>query len=63
MMKKMSTRERPAAMEQLWDAISGGGNKRSSPAWHRTVLSDRRKRLNSTDVRFLSLDEIRERLR
>ncbi|HUG09995.1 MAG TPA: addiction module protein [Opitutaceae bacterium] len=61
--KKMSTSERLAAMEQLWDAICSEDRQPSSPAWHESVLEGRRKRLASPDARFLTLDQIREKFR
>jgi len=60
---KMSTKERLATMERLWEAICSEGKEPASPAWHGAVLAGRKRRLASPDARFLTLDQIRERLR
>jgi len=61
--KKMSTHERLAVMEQLWDALCHEEVEPASPAWHQTVLAERKERLASPEARFLTLDQVRERLR
>jgi hypothetical protein len=60
---EMSTAERLAAMEALWNALCREGNEPSSPAWHEDVLARRRRSIESGDAKFLSLDEVERRLR
>ena len=60
--QKMSTGERLAAMEQLWDALCHDGTELASPAWHETVLAKRKERMNSSDARYFTLEEIRDQL-
>jgi len=52
-----------AAMEQLWDALCREGREPSSPAWHESVLANRKERMAVSDARFLTLDQIREQFR
>ncbi len=59
----MSTRERLTAMEQLWDALCKEEHEPNSPSWHSALLEGRKKRLNSPDARFYTLDQLRERFR
>ncbi len=59
---KMSTVERLQAMEELWDSLCHGGSEMPSPVWH-GVLSDRKARAASGEARFLTLDQLKERLR
>ena len=61
--QKMSTVERLAAMEQLWDALCHGQAEPDSPSWHQTVLTERKKKMDSSEARFLTLDQLREQFR
>ena len=61
--QNMSTVERLAAMEALWDALCHEGQEPASPPWHNQVLQERRQKIESGAARFLSLDEVERRLR
>ncbi len=61
--EKMSTSERLSAMEKLWDALCHEGTEPSSPDWHQKVLQQRRERMNSSEARFFTLDQIRDQFR
>ncbi len=60
---KMSLPERLRAMEQLWDAVCREGADVPSPEWHRDVLAERKARAERGETRFLTLAELRARLR
>lgn len=59
----MSLAERLRAMEQLWDAVSREAEDVASPEWHREILADRKARAERGEARFLTLAELRTRLR
>ena len=59
---KLSTTERLSAMEQLWDALSRGEAQLPSPDWHGDVLAARKTAAEQGRARFLTLDQLRERL-
>lgn len=61
--QKMTTRERLAAMEQLWDALCHDQTEPVSPSWHDAVLAKRKEKMDSTAAHFFTLDQIREQLR
>lgn len=60
---KMSVPERLRAIEQLWDAVCREPEDVGSPEWHREILTDRKGRAERGDARFLTLAELRTRLR
>jgi hypothetical protein len=60
---KMSLRERLRAMEQLWDAVCREPGDVASPEWHRDILAQRKARAERGEARFLTLAELRSRLR
>ena len=59
---KMSLPDRLAAMENLWASLQGKDRKMGSPAWHRGILGERRKKLRSGKAVLYSLSEVRSRL-
>lgn len=56
----MSVVERIQTMEQLWDSLLHDRVSLTSPPWHEEVLAERRRRIESGEARFLSLDELRK---
>jgi Putative addiction module component len=60
--ERMSTAERLQAMEQLWEALCKSDEEVSSPAWHGDVLADRIRRAQQGEARFLTLEQLRDRL-
>ena len=60
---QMSSVERLQAMESLWDAICQDGNAPQSPEWHGAVLEERQKKIISGEAKWLSLDDLKQRLR
>ena len=59
----MSLPERLRAMEKLWDAVCREGGEVVSPEWHREVLADRKARAERDEAKFLTLAQLRTRLR
>jgi Putative addiction module component len=59
---RMSTAERLQAMEQLWDALCRSDEEMPSPSWHGDVLPDRKGRAQRGEARFLTLEQLRDRL-
>jgi hypothetical protein len=60
---KMSMTERLQAMEQLWEALCRDGEDMPSPKWHGDVLADRKARAERGEAKFLTLDQLKTRLR
>ena len=61
--EKMDTAERLRTMEALWDALCHEPIEPKSPDWHGDVLKERRKKIDSGESRFISVEEARQRLR
>ena len=60
---KMSVVDRLRAIEQLWDSVSKNDIDVPSPEWHGDVLNDRRRRAEAGEARFLTLQELKSRMR
>ena len=61
--QEMSNKEKLTAMEQLWDALCKGKKEPESPSWHRPVLEARRRKMDSPDAQFVTLDQLRKSYR
>ena len=57
--KKMSKIERLQAMEALWDSLIDEESEIESPEWHRDVLEERRRKIETGKAEFISLEEVR----
>ena len=60
---KMSVIERLQVMEHLWDSLCHDAEEMKSPGWHQTVLADRKMRAIKGEAKFLTLEQLRSRLR
>ncbi len=56
--ESMSVAERLQAMEVLWSTFDDGNI--DSPEWHEEVINERKKRIESGDARFVSLDKLKQ---
>jgi len=61
--ESMSVAERLQAMDQLWDSLNRDGDEIPSPDWHQDVLADRKARAQRGETKFLTLAQLRSRLR
>jgi putative addiction module component (TIGR02574 family) len=61
--EKMSVTERLQVIDQLWDSLNRYDDKVPCPAWHEEVLADRKTRAQRGEAKFLTLDQLRSRLR
>jgi len=62
-LERMSVTERLKAMDQLWDSLNRCGDEIPSPEWHQDILADRKARAQRGEAKFLTLDQLRSRLR
>ena len=62
-LERMSVTERLRAMDELWDLLNSRGDDVPSPDWHQGVLADRKARAERGEPKFLTLDQLRSRVR
>ena len=60
--QKMSPPERLRTMEALWEALCHESEEPKSPEWHAEVLAGRKRRIESGEAKFVSIEEARKRL-
>jgi len=61
--EQMSSEEQIKAMELLWRALARNPGSVQSPSWHGNVIQERLAKIESGAAKFLSLDEVKRRLR
>ncbi|MBC7360225.1 MAG: addiction module protein [Desulfacinum sp.] len=57
--KNLSRIERLRAMEAIWDSLLEEEFEMESPEWHRDVLAERSKKMETGKAEFLSLEKLR----
>ena len=64
---QMTTQEKLAAMEELWEDLSRSPEAIESPEWHKEILDERRRRVADAPDKFEDWEKaktkIREKLR
>lgn len=60
---EMTTEDKLAAMEQLWEDLCRNPESIPSPQWHGDVLSVRELQIKEGKAKFSTLDEVKERIR
>ena len=57
--KNMSRVERLQAMEAIWDSLIDEESEIESPEWHRDILEERRRKIETGEAEFISLEKLR----
>ncbi len=57
--KNMSTSERLQTMEFIWDSLIYDGSKIESPDWHKTILTERKKKIERGTAEFISIKDLK----
>lgn len=59
---KLSKAERLRVMDLIWESLVNESEEPESPDWHGEVVAERMEKVESGDAKFLSLDEVKDRL-
>ena len=60
---EMTTEDKLATMERLWEDLCRNPESVPSPAWHEDVLLVREKQVLEGRAKFSALDEVKDRIR
>ena len=60
---QMTVEEKLRAMEAIWRSLSTREEQVPVPDWHKRVLDERQRQIDVGEARFVSLEEIKERVR
>lgn len=59
---KMSVEEKLRALEQIWQALSKDESQLPVPDWHKKVLDERQRQIESGEAKFIPLEEFKDRV-
>jgi hypothetical protein len=62
-LNEMTTADKLAVMELIWNDLSRTPEDMPSPDWHAEVLAEREKRIQAGQTHFSDFAEVEERLR
>jgi hypothetical protein len=62
-LKEMSTSEKIAAMEMIWDDLLKDPESIPNPEWHADVLKERELRVSEGKSSFIDFSELKERIK
>ena len=60
--QNMTQVERLSTMEALWDVLCHEQPEPNSPDWHGDILAERRRKIESGEARFISIEEAKRRI-
>ena len=60
---KMTSSDKIAVMEKLWEDLCRDPESVPSPTWHKDVLEAREKEIKEGKAKFTSFDQAKERIR
>ena len=60
---KMTSLDKIAMMEQLWDDLCRDPESVPSPDWHKDVLAEREERINKGKAEFTAFEVAKDRIR
>ena len=60
---KMTSLDKIAVMEKLWDDLCRDSESIPSPLWHKDILEEREKEINEGKAKFTSLDLAKQRIK
>jgi len=61
--KRMPLNQKLRIMEMIWDDLSSNEDSVDSPAWHKDILQEREKGLETGEMTASSWEEAKERIK
>jgi len=59
--KNLDAKEKIILMNTIWESLEKQDDSVQSPQWHEKVLQSRVKKLQSSEAKFISLEELKNR--
>jgi hypothetical protein len=60
-LEKLSVKDRMILLEKIWSSLKQESDNLESPAWHEDVLAERRRKIESGEAEYVTLEELRRR--
>ena len=62
-LEQMSVEEKLRALEKIWEALAKDEAQLPVPDWHKKVLDQRQREIDSGEAKSIPLDQFKERVR
>ena len=59
--KKLNTKEKIILINDIWESLESENIAVESPSWHKEVLDNRIEKMKNNKVKYVSLDELKNR--
>lgn len=59
--KKLNAKEKIILINDIWESLESENITVESPSWHKEVLDERIKKMKDNKVKYVSLDELKNR--
>ncbi len=60
-LEKLSVKDRMILLEKIWSSLKQESDNLESPSWHEDVLAERRRKIESGEAEYVTLEELRRR--
>lgn len=62
-LSRLTNAERIELLNAVWESIENKDDEIDSPDWHTEILAERAAKIESGEAKFITVDELKERLR
>ena len=59
--KKLNPKEKIMLINDIWERLESENITVESPSWHKEVLNERIKKMKNNELRYVSLEELKNR--
>ena len=59
--KKLNPKEKIILINDIWESLESENITVESPSWHKEVLNERIKKMKNNELRYVSLEELKNR--
>lgn len=59
--KKLNPKEKIMLINDIWESLESENITVESPSWHKEVLNERIKKMKNNELRYVSLEELKNR--
>lgn len=58
---RLTVEDKMILLEQIWSSLKQEGDALVSPSWHEDVLTERRKKIESGEASYSTIDQLRSK--
>jgi putative addiction module component (TIGR02574 family) len=59
--KKLNPKEKIILMNEIWESLEDTNTIIESPSWHKEILEERISKMKNNEVKYISLEELKNK--